>query len=1062
MAFSGQAVLKDKTAGPLTYLWDFGGGVFENSHPQSLSGQVSFVRDNSTYRVRFSATDRHQRRCEAAVEVQVGTPPDTGLAKVPERDAPLRGSGVKPESAYVVLPFQDLSMQETNDTKTTPALFLPSNRVRANIQAYLIKKGGVGANKPQILFDQDRYQLQYSAASNPLDPVGAESINSTSQNWPVSADPAQPIPFASTQVQKTDMWELASRPATDPRAANYEYGRNSWLDWFSRDKTLNPILPFDVGYFPALLPNPISWDAYLALNLDVWKSWFPNSTEAEIIGMLRNWNYDDTINNFTKTIPAFYGAVNSDRGRSMPGKDGPYSVNQPQDFSRLISDPTSPRTTYAANRIPVTDIDDKGRVNPYPVFRVEVKDLAAGNPAVLAAADTVVSNSRDMHCRECHLKGEGNEHLGANTSVKFNRAMNWYKQNHNSPDIPYGPPGATQKFYDKPDFYDVSAAGGNPASIYDQEWTAAININSLHQFYALGFYGWSSWLHEGGTLDYILKGQPTRDGKATMDVSLGCTSDCHHDAPSVLEKQAYNARHSKLVASNADYREPSNYYPIWSMAIHKYHGELQYNSDRSDIIRWDNPDDTDVAHAVGLFKRWDWVDASKNSTPNNPNSLFPVTDANGNSLPMEGNCLRCHAGKREELYRDVHKTAGTTCYDCHGDMASVGLAYPQNASHKTDAGRDYREPWYDEPDCGSCHTGDGNQGADGSAAYFSAGVLKRAFDADDPSATPRKPDLSDTNASRFAVPVSKLDPTEDIMEAPTTTTLEVRLYRMGHDKHANLSCGACHGGSHGLWPNKDSKANDNLTALQLQGYEGPIRECSVCHTEGAFDKGELDKSTLKDGVLAGPHGMHPLHDPSWYGTATDTAGHTVRGGWHARYLTLPGAEGEDQCAACHGKDHKGTRLSKAAVDREYKSPDGRAIKFAKGEAVGCDGCHSLETSFNGAPDGTGGGNGNRGNHSPQITSFPPGGVDSGADFSYQVTATDADADALSFSLTKSPEGMAIDPVTGLITWKVPEFAGNTPFQVQVSDGKGGSATQGAILTFCWPGTKWHAEMSHCM
>jgi RecJ-like exonuclease len=76
---------------------------------------------------------------------------------------------------------------------------------------------------------------------------------------------------------------------------------------------------------------------------------------------------------------------------------------------------------------------------------------------------------------------------------------------------------------------------------------------------------------------------------------------------------------------------------------------------------------------------------------------------------------------------------------------------------------------------------------------------------------------------------------------------------------------------------------------------------------------------------------------------------------------LSGAKGEDQCAACHGNDHRGTRLSKTPVDRvfDFRGFDGKklkkagfktkVVKVAAGTPIGCDTCHSLETSFIGSP-----------------------------------------------------------------------------------------------------------------
>jgi hypothetical protein len=63
-------------------------------------------------------------------------------------------------------------------------------------------------------------------------------------------------------------------------------------------------------------------------------------------------------------------------------------------------------------------------------------------------------------------------------------------------------------------------------------------------------------------------------------------------------------------------------------------------------------------------------------------------------------------------------------------------------------------------------------------------------------------------------------------------------------------------------------------------------------------------------------------------------------------------------------------------------------------------------------------------------------------YTYQVKATDADGDQLTYSLESGPSGMKIDSSSGLITWDVPaSFAGKAPFTVVVSDGNGGKASQ---------------------
>ncbi len=58
------------------------------------------------------------------------------------------------------------------------------------------------------------------------------------------------------------------------------------------------------------------------------------------------------------------------------------------------------------------------------------------------------------------------------------------------------------------------------------------------------------------------------------------------------------------------------------------------------------------------------------------------------------------------------------------------------------------------------------------------------------------------------------------------------LYRLSKG-HGGIFCQACHGSTHAEWPVKPDTgavvANDNLAAMQLQGYSGTITECSTCH-----------------------------------------------------------------------------------------------------------------------------------------------------------------------------------------------------------------------------------------
>ena len=141
-----------------------------------------------------------------------------------------------------------------------------------------------------------------------------------------------------------------------------------------------------------------------------------------------------------------------------------------------------------------------------------------------------------------------------------------------------------------------------------------------------------------------------------------------------------------------------------------------------------------------------------------------------------------------------------------------------------------------------------------------------------------------------------------------------------------MGCEGCHGSPHAIWPNQNPDANDNVTATQLQGHKGSIQECTVCH----------EKNSFPDGTLNGPHGMHPVNDPTWIKSKDDM--------YHEDYVK--DEQGNDQCATCHGADHRGTRLSKVPVDRVLKDAEGKVrATLSAGDIVSCDLCHSLEKSF---------------------------------------------------------------------------------------------------------------------
>jgi hypothetical protein len=127
VSFKATAKLKDKKSGPLKLEWDLAGGSMGerlpgsnppvHQRPRGEDTTVQFVRDNSRYRVRFTAMDSKRRYCEDAIEVTVGTPPETPpgvplMASQAQSELNGRGSEAQGEAGdFVVLPYEQWTMQ---------------------------------------------------------------------------------------------------------------------------------------------------------------------------------------------------------------------------------------------------------------------------------------------------------------------------------------------------------------------------------------------------------------------------------------------------------------------------------------------------------------------------------------------------------------------------------------------------------------------------------------------------------------------------------------------------------------------------------------------------------------------------------------------------------------------------------------------------------------------------------------------------------------------------------------------------------------------------------------
>ncbi len=212
------------------------------------------------------------------------------------------------------------------------------------VHAQVLKKGHT-----PLLLDQSQTGVYYSAASNPLDPSLAYAV--------------PPI------VYKTNFWDINPRTgkpvAYDAMNAYYPPGILG----------LFPIAP-DVG-----LPVPDLQRLYLGDGkLAADQQWMPSVT-APFVSQPYSLNIPQPFALFYKSLPFF---INFPFGYTQT------SVNW-----------------FSAEGIPVSPFDDNGRLNAYPLMRVQAMaskgntlQLAAGT--VLASLDVVTPVSGEVDCKNCH------------------------------------------------------------------------------------------------------------------------------------------------------------------------------------------------------------------------------------------------------------------------------------------------------------------------------------------------------------------------------------------------------------------------------------------------------------------------------------------------------------------------------------------------------------------------------------------------------------------------------------------------------------------------------------
>lgn len=212
-------------------------------------------------------------------------------------------------------------------------------------------------------------------------------------------------------------------------------------------------------------------------------------------------------------------------------------------------------------------------------------------------------------------------------------------------------------------------------------------------------------------------------------------------------------------------------------------------------------------------------------------------------------CAECHAsnalgtkgideaGSLSERIHQKHNDKTNDCYMCHPgpktkclrDVMSTRFEIVcqdchGNLANVAESIAQGRRPWFDEPRCGTCHE----------AKY-----------AEEPG----------------------------------------KLFRNSRG-HGGLFCSACHGSPHAIVPSREARDNAQNTALQ--GFEGTLRDCTVCH------------EAVPDGE--GPHGMRMSGANGNAGLSLRDLGRVFTGIFSMGTAHAAG----NACSGCHSDGRSGT------------------------------------------------------------------------------------------------------------------------------------------------------------
>lgn len=303
----------------------------------TIAGTTITVRGIAVGATSINVMDS-QRTVSLGVSVTAAQTMDNGI--------PFSGPG----ASFVVLAANDLGMHCTDKDFQIFSILPPFNVLHAQV----IQKGLT----PTLVSDAGA-DVYYAATSNANDPVGANSINTTSTN--------------TTGVFKTNFWEMSGAQTLGSLAYGVLYPAQSCA---------TPPCPSVLNLFSPIPPD---------IGLPVPD---PNALPSLV-------PLQQTMMSILSVAPYTANPYLTNTAQRMPRYDADLAFFDNFPFGGTMVGVN----WFAADGIPMTPVDNAGRTNPYPLARVAAvtKGTSPHTAAnVLAAVDVVLPVASEADCQSCH------------------------------------------------------------------------------------------------------------------------------------------------------------------------------------------------------------------------------------------------------------------------------------------------------------------------------------------------------------------------------------------------------------------------------------------------------------------------------------------------------------------------------------------------------------------------------------------------------------------------------------------------------------------------------------